>query len=183
MIWKTNAQRTLLWCLYTLGTPCILGSGCGYSFSGASFSSSAQTFSIAQFYNHAQLGPPDIAAVFSDKLRNYFERQSPLTLVEKDGDAHFEGIVEDYTLSPIAAQAPAGQQDIGFASLTRLSITVSVSYMPKWDEKEGFVNEKFSFFIDFDHTKVDLVLEEEALIESIFDQIVQDIFNRAFANW
>ena len=45
-------------------------SGIQYSMTGAA--TTAQTISIAEFYNNADLGPANMAQTFTNDLKNYF---------------------------------------------------------------------------------------------------------------
>jgi hypothetical protein len=67
------------------------------------------------------------------------------------------------------------------AALTRLTITVKVSYINITDDEFDF-DRNFSFYADY---KNDLALTavEDRLIDEIFDQIILDIFNASVANW
>ena len=68
------------------------------------------------------------------------------------------------------------------AELTRLTITMQVSYVNTQDDQFDF-DKSFSFYADYDNTVVTLDQVEDSLIEAIFDQIIQDIFNESVANW
>lgn len=155
-------------------------SGCGvYSFTGTSIS--AETMSVLNFYNEADQGPPNMSQTFSDKMRDYFQSNTNLTLIQAEGELQFEGTVVGYRLTPVAPTS-SGDPDVGdVAALTRLTITVKVVYINILDDEFDF-DRTFSFYADY---KNDLALTtvEDQLLEEIFDQIILDIFNASVANW
>ncbi|MEM6359255.1 MAG: LptE family protein [Bacteroidota bacterium] len=155
--------------------------GCGvYSFTGVAIT--AETISIKNFYNDADGGPPDMAQTFTNQLTDYFQRNTNLTQVEEKGELQIEGVVTNYRLTPVAPTA-TGTDDVGdAAALTRLTITVSVSYVNTTDENFSFENKTFSFFEDFDN-ELNITAIEADLLTRIFDQIILDIFNATVANW
>lgn len=157
-------------------------SGCGvYSFTGVAIT--AETISIATFYNDAEGGPPDMAQTFTNKLKDYYQSNTNLTLVEEDGELQLEGVVTGYRLSPIAPTAANADLLGGNASaLTRLTITVQVTYVNTEDDQFNFENRSFSFYEDFDSDQ-NLTAIESQLLDRIFDQIILDIFNASVANW
>ena len=162
--------------------PVILLGGCGvYSFTGVAIT--AETISIQPFYNDAEGGPPDMAQTFTNKLRDYYQSNTNLTLVESDGELQVEGVVTGYRLTPIAPTATNTDQLGGSTSaLTRLTITVQATYINTTDDQFDFENRSFSFYSDFDSNQ-NLTAIEDQLLEEIFDQIILDIFNASVANW
>lgn len=156
--------------------------GCGvYSFTGASISPDVKTISIQQFYNNAPLGPSNMSALFTETIKDYFQQNTSLELVDNNGDLQIDGFISNYTVTPVAATAGAnGQAD--FSALTRITITVSASYINVNDPTFDF-DKNFSFFRDFDNNTTNLASEEEGFVQEIFDQIVLDIFNASVANW
>jgi len=155
-------------------------SGCGvYSFTGTSIS--AETISIINFYNEADRGPPNMSQTFSDKMRDYFQQNTNLALIPEDGELQFEGTVVGYRLSPLAPTSSGDPEVADVAALTRLTITIKVSYVNITDDEFDF-DRNFSFYADY---KNDIVLTtvEDLLIDEIFDQIILDIFNASVANW
>ncbi len=73
------------------GAAVIAGCSVKYSLSGASIPPEAKTVSIAYFPNNAMLVNPNLSAVFTDKLRDRFNRQTKLQAVDENGDFAFEG--------------------------------------------------------------------------------------------
>lgn len=137
--------------------------------------------SINTFYNEADGGPADLSQVFTDMMRDYFQQNTSLQLVDNDGELMFEGAVTGYRLSPVSPQASGTRAEFTTAAQTRLTITVSVNYTNLNDSDTDFTK-TFSFFSDFD-TDQQLSDIEEELIEEIYDQIILNIFNESVANW
>ena len=162
----------------------VLGflSSCGvYSFTGASISADVKTISIQNFYNNASLGPSTMSTVFTEKIKDYYQQNTSLTLVDDEGDLQLEGAIVDYRLTPVAPSAAQGN-NVDFSSLPRLTITVSAAYINTQDDQYDF-DRNFSFFVDFDQNTSDLAANEDDFLDEIFEQIVLDIFNSSVANW
>ncbi|MFY0652622.1 MAG: LptE family protein [Cyclobacteriaceae bacterium] len=177
MSWRTKIRICVIFLL-------IAGlSGCGiYSFTGASISSDIKTISIQTFYNNSPLGPSNMSAVFTEKIKDYYQQNTSLTLVDDEGDLQLEGAISNYTLSPVAPSSSQGSGQLDFTSLTRITITVNAAYVNTQDDQFDF-DRSFSFFVDFDQTTTDLASNEDIFVDEIFDQIVLDIFNSSVANW
>ncbi len=158
-------------------------SDCGvYSFTGANISPDIKTASIQTFYNNSPLGPSNMSVLFTEKMKDYFQRNTSLTLVQDEGDLQFDGTIENYTLTPVAPQAN-NTSGLSFSALTRITISVKVSYTNTKDETFNYSSRNFSFYRDFDQNSTNLSSEEQTFVEEIFDQIVLDIFNSSVANW
>lgn len=168
-------MRIKITCLFLL--PFIfLINGCGiYSFTGGSISAGMKTVSVPLFENTAALVVPNLSQSFTEALKDRIRTQTSLSFLRVDGDANFEGRVTDYTIQPVAIQ---GDQ----AGLTRLSITVSVKYTNKIETDKSF-EQSFTRFIDFSTQSGSFAAQEQTLIKNINQQLTEDIYNKAFANW
>lgn len=168
-----DVRRAFLW--MAIGVMSLGLSGCKYSFTGASISPEVQTVSVDFFQNNAPLAPPTLSQKFTEALKDIFISQTSLTLVAKNGDLHFEGYIKDYRAEPIAIQASQ------VAASNRLTITVAVRYTNSKDDTQDFES-SFSRFQDYDASQP-LTAVEDALIESVNNQLVQDVFNKSVGNW
>ena len=158
--------------------------GCGvYSFTGASISPEVKTISFQNFFNNSPLGPSNMSVLFNEKIKDYFERNTSLTIVDENGDLEIEGTIEDFSLSPVAPTAEGGRNSQYFTGLTRLTIRVNATYFNKFDEQFNYENKSFSFFKDFNQNTEELSSNEQEFLDEIFDQIILDIFNASVANW
>ena len=122
-----------------------------------------------------------MAQIFTNRLVDFYLQNTNLAQVEENGELQLEGAVTGYRLAPVAPTAAQNNDLIDAAALTRLTITVSVSYINTTDETFDFENKTFSFFEDFDSNQ-NLATIEAELINTIFDQVVLDIFNATVAN-
>lgn len=154
----------------------IAFSGCKtkVSLSGATIPDEAKTISVGFFTNNTSLGAPSLSQRFTEKLRDVVSQQTRLTLVKQNGDLQFEGYIADYNVSPIAISADQASQN-------RMTISVSVKYINKFEESKSF-EQTFTRFQDVASDKNISSIEPE-LVTEIYRQITEDVFNRAFNNW
>lgn len=156
-------------------------SACGvYSFTGASISPDTKTISVLNFVDRSAASPPFLAQSFSEKTREYYQRNTNLTVVPREGDLNIEGTITQYALSPIAPTS-TGAGGLERASQTRLTIAVKVKFTNAKNKEQNF-DQPFSFYADYDQSK-SLATVERELIDIISDQIILDIFNKSVANW
>lgn len=149
---------------------------CGiYSFSGASIPPEAKTISVAYFPNYAQLVNPTLSNDFSTALRDAMMNQTPLDMVEENGDLAFEGEITDYKTTPVAITASQT------AAMNRLTITVKVRYSNRFDDSKDF-EQSFSHYEDYPSDQ-DLNSVQDNLTATIIEALVEDIFNKALVNW
>ncbi len=153
-----------------------------YSFTGASLGPDIETISLQNFFNDSGGGPPNMSQLFSEKIKDYYQQNTNLSLVDNNGDLLVEGSISRYEFTPVAPRS-SGSDELGdVASLMRLNITVNATYINTSDDEFNFDNRSFSFFADFDADQ-DPASVEDQLIDEIFDQIIFDIFNASVANW
>ncbi|HEX3008298.1 MAG TPA: LptE family protein [Bacteroidales bacterium] len=154
----------------------LMNNSCGvYTLTGASIPPDVKTAEIPYFQNRALVVQPMLSRELTEKLKDKIQSQTDLKLVNTSGDVVFEGEISSYNVS---AAAITGEN---LAAKNRLTITVKVKFTNKKDSKLDF-DTSFSRFEDFDsNTSVDAV--EAELIDNIGDQLVEDIFNKAFVNW
>lgn len=146
-----------------------------YSFTGASISPKAKTISVQYFPNYAPIVNSSLSQTFTQKLRDKFLSQTNLNPVDKNGDLQFEGQITDYSNTPTAIQ---GNQT---AAQNRLTITVKVKFTNTIEDKLSFES-SFTKYADYPSTQ-SLSSQENTLVGTITDQLVQDIFNKAVVNW
>ncbi|HRD39807.1 MAG TPA: LptE family protein [Bacteroidia bacterium] len=146
-----------------------------YSLSGATIPPEAKTISVAFFANNTTLGAPSLSQRFTEKLRDMVSSQTNLALMSQNGDLQFEGFIADYNIAPVAVQSTDQ------ASLNRLTISVNVKYSNRFDATKNF-EQSFTRFADYSSQKSIESMEPE-LVQEIFRQITEDVFNRAFNNW
>ncbi len=153
---------------------CSFFSACGiYSFTGVN--SGVKTASVQLINNQAAIVNPSLSGVLTEKLKNKIITNSPVTVVEQNGEIEFSGTITSYQTNPVAASANET------AALNRLNIIISIQCINKEDEKQSWV-QSFSRYTDFNSSQ-DLSSVESQLVEEITDQLVDDIFNKALVNW
>lgn len=164
----------LIYMLAFLSLPLIQGCKISYRFNDADIGD-AKTVSVSLFDNEAAQSPAGSNQTFTEGLRDVFQTQTRLVLVGNNGDLQLEGAISSYLVAPVGVQA----NDV--AALNRLTINVKVRYQNTLDETKNFT-QSFSRFADYDSNR-SLSDVEQALLAEIFEQIYQDIFNRALSNW
>ena len=162
--------------LYIVLLLAVVCNGCGiYSFSGASIPAEANTVSLQEYPNQAQLINPTLSNDCTTALRDAVMNQTSLDMVEAGGDLAFEGEIVDYKTTPIAITA--GQT----AALNRLTITVNVRFVNTFDETKNFES-RFTHYEDYPSDQ-DLNSVQESLTGTIIEALVEDVFNKALVNW
>ncbi|MFN8166252.1 MAG: LptE family protein [Bacteroidia bacterium] len=163
--------------LILFALPLLLLSSChvNYSMTGASISPDTKTINIKYFPKTAALGPPSMSQTFTEKLKDKFQNNTSLSLVNTKADLTLEGTITGYVISPQNIQS--NEQ----AAQNRLTITVSVKFTNIKNEKQNFES-SFSRYADYDSNQ-NISSVEESLINTIYEQIVDDIFNKAVINW
>jgi outer membrane lipopolysaccharide assembly protein LptE/RlpB len=170
-------DRTIKTALIFLVLPCILFlQSCGYSLRGSTIPVEMKTITVQFFENNSTLVVPYLSQDFTEALKERIRNQTRLSVQNTEGDAIFEGRITDYSIRPVAVQ---GNERAG---LSRLSITVSVKYTNTLKPEQSF-EQSFTRFRDLDLARQALQVQERSLIPLINDELTEDIFNRAFANW
>lgn len=168
-------SRTAILSLLLLITA-VQSCGVRYSLSGGQIPESMKTYTVEFFENLSPMVVPTLAQNFTEGLKERIRTQSRLSQVDQDGDALFEGVITNYTITPAAVEA-----NTTMASMNRLSITVKVKYTNRKDETgESDFEESFTQFKEF---RGEITSQEETLARDIIQALTEDIFNRAFNNW
>lgn len=149
--------------------------GCNYSFTGASIDPRTKTVSVDYFPNVSPIVAPRLSQTLTEKLKNKFIIETSLQVTPSGGDLQFSGKITSYITTPVAIQ---GNQT---SSLNRLTVTATVKFVNKIDEKKSFET-TFTNFVDFS-SKDNFSSVENKLIEDVTTMMVQDIFNKAVINW
>jgi hypothetical protein len=116
---------------------------CGvYSFSGAA--TTAKTISIDPFFNNTDLGPANIGATFTNKIKDYYQQNSSLRVTES-AELHIEGIVSEYRVNAMAPVASQNPNEPSKAALSRLTIAVRITFEDSIEPKNSFKNRSSAF--------------------------------------
>ncbi|HVI48264.1 MAG TPA: LptE family protein [Chitinophaga sp.] len=160
---------------------CALLSGCSvkYSATGASIDQGAQTVNVRFIENRAPINNPTLSQKLTQKLRDKITAQTRLTQVnenESKADYEFRGAITGYSFSNAAVT------NVDQAATSRLNVTVNITFIKRIGDKKGF-SQSFTRSADFSANQLPSAVENRLLDENIIPGMVDDIFNRAFANW
>ena len=146
-----------------------------YSMGGANINPDVHTISVDDFPSRAPSGPADLGQFFTNELKDKFQSQTRLTVVNERGDLNFRGQISDYDTRPVSV---GGEQT---AQMTRLTLRVHVVFTNEKHPENSYESD-FSHYEDFDSAK-SLSQIEDQLIESISEKLIDDIFKKAVVNW
>ena len=145
------------------------------SLTGGTVDARAKTVAITTFPNNATLINPTLSQSFTTVLKDKIQGQTPLTIVDRDGDYEIDGEITNYTVNPVAIQGNDSP------AMNRLTITVRVRFTNKFNEDQNF-DQSFSRYADY-YSSQNLSSVEAGLVAEISDALTDDIFNKAFVNW
>ena len=147
-----------------------------YKFNGASINyDKVKSISIEDFPIRANYVYIPLATKFNEDLKDIFIRQTRLAMVKNNADLQIDGEITGYTQFNEAVQAD------GFASKTRLTVTVNVRFVNNTNHDEDF-ERQFSAFRTYDSSQL-LTDVQDDLIAQMTKEIADQIFNATVANW
>lgn len=167
--------------IFGLLTALLSLSGCSvYSFSGTNIDPAVRTFSIQTIQNNVANTPSALSQRFTEDLKDYFQRNTSLKLVPRDGDLQFDGAIVAYDYAPAAIQKV---DNVDQAGLNRLTIQVKVRFTNTKDSKQDS-DQTYQSFRDFPSTQdIATVNNDQAGVRRITNDIITDVFNKSVANW
>lgn len=172
----SNKFRIILATLCAAVLVVVAGCRISYKFNGSALDYTVyKTVSVSEFPIRAALVYPPLQQVFENELLNYIDRNTRLQVVEGGSDLQIEGEITGYNLTP---QAVA---ESGYASMTRLTISVRVKYTDNKEEGKD-VDQTFSAYRDFPSTEM-LTDVQDQLCDEISKELVELIFNATLGNW
>jgi hypothetical protein len=156
-------------------------SGCGvsvsYSLNGASIDyKSTKTVSVQYFQNRASIVQPTLSQDITDALIDKCKAQTKLKVVSSDGDVNFEGSITEYKSQPFTATSSSSQ-----SAQNRFTISVKVKFVNTVNPDYSY-EQTFSKYREYSSTE-ELTSVQDKLAKEIVDELIEDIFNKAFANW
>ncbi|MFD2515681.1 LptE family protein [Pontibacter locisalis] len=153
--------------------------GCGlYSFTGSTLPPDVKTISIQNFENPTGEGPANLTNIVTNNFKNFYRRNTDLTILQREGDLQLEGQIVSFTYTPAAIQRD-GVQDI--AGLNRLTLGVQVRFVNTKNPEKNF-DQLFSISQDFQQD-VEVTQISPAAIEQLTERLVTDVFNKTVADW
>ena len=154
-----------------------------YSFTGTNINYNlTKTFSVENFFNDSGGGPANMEQQFTESLKEFYQRNTQLSLVRSNGDLQLSGAIKRYDITPQATVTTTNPSQPDRAGQMRLTISVEVEYVNTANEEEN-LKRTFSFFRDYDPRTTSILQVESVLIGEIFESIIQDIFTATVANW
>lgn len=146
------------------------------SFKGVVIPNEVKTFYIAPVERSASVyAPAEVDQIYFEDLQRTIRRQSRLNYNDEEPDAQFSPTLQIYRLEAVA---PIEGTTVAFS---RLYIEVKVEY-------EDFTNEQNNKTIsvndqrDYD-SSINLTDVEIGLVEEIFEEINERIFNQIYSDW
>jgi hypothetical protein len=152
----------------------VLASAC-YTLNGISIPDNISTYYVDNFDLKARNAPPLINQTFTELLKNKINQQTKLVANDTDPDVEFKGDVNRFDLEQLA---PTRDQE---SSLNRLKVAISVEYINHRNEDLSW-KQTFSQNFDFSPDQ-DLLSIQDQAIDDIYEQIIEQIFNKTFADW
>ena len=143
--------------------------------SGASIPENLNTFSVQYINNRAPLINPDLSQTLTEGLKDRIQNESRLVMVPENGDVDFSGNITAYSTQPMAMKADA------VSAQTRLNITVKIRCRNNKDPKKDW-EQSFSAYQDYD-SENNLSDVEAELVTLLVEELTENIFNKAFADW
>jgi len=155
--------------------PVLQGCAIQVTFDGASIPENVNTASVQLFENRAAYVNPVLSQTFTEGLKDRIINGSRLTLADGTGDVDFSGEITGYDTEPLAIQADAVSTE------TRLTVRINVRYENFKDPEKSWES-SFSAYRDFPSEQNITAIEGE-LVDEIVEELTENIFNKAFADW
>lgn len=148
----------------------------GYKFNGASIDySKTKTIQIADFPIRASYVWGPMAPMFNNQLKDQFASHTKLIQVKCNGDLKIEGEITQYS------QRNKSVSSEGYSAQVELSMTVNVRFTNNVNHAEDF-ERQFTATSSYETTQ-SLNSVQEELVTQMVDELVDQIFNAAVANW
>ncbi len=146
-----------------------------YSTTGASIPPEAKTVSVQFFENLTRSQEAGLNQQVTDKLKDFIQANSRLLLINGIGDMDFEGAITGYVVTPTAIVS--GDE----AAKNRFTITLKIKFTCEVKPELNFES-SFSRYEDYD-ANTDFETAKSLYTDDLLALLVEDIFNKAFANW
>ena len=154
----------------------LLSCSVSYKFNGASIDyTKVKTIQIAEFPIRASYIWGPMGPIFNNELKNQFADHTKLSQVKRNGDLKIEGEITKYEQRNKSVTAE------GYSAQTELSMTVNVRFTNNKNHDQDF-EQSFSAQQSYD-TKLSLNSVQEELVTQMVKDIVEQIFNKAVADW
>lgn len=161
--------------LSTLALAGLLSLGSCYSFRGISIDKNVTTYYVENFKNNAANSLPAMEQLFTESLKEKIRTDTRLIYNDETPDIEFRGTLVDFRIS---SEAP---QPGELVAINRLTIVLGIEYINNQNEEKNWRN-NFSHFFDFS-SSTDFASVQDEAVEAIRQQLMEDIFNKAFTDW
>lgn len=154
----------------------VVSCSVSYKFNGASIDyTKTKTITINDFpirssYVWGPMGP-----MFNNQLKDEFANHTRLQQVKRNGDLKLEGEITQYS------QRNKGVSSEGYSAQTELSMTVNVRFTNNTNHDQDF-ERSFTATSSYETTR-SLNSVQEELVQQMCEDLVDQIFNAAVANW
>jgi len=146
-----------------------------YSATGASIPLDARTVSVQFFENLTRSQEAGLNQQVTDKLKDFIQANTRLLLINGTGDIDFEGAITGYSVTPTAIVS--GDE----AAKNRFTITLKVKFTCEVKPEMNFES-SFSRYEDYD-AATDFETAKSLFTDDLLALLIEDIYNKAFANW
>ena len=151
---------------------------CSFSLNGSS-TVGLKTIDIGYFENDAPYVLATLSQDFTEALKARIRSTTSLSIVRTEqADAVMTGSITGYSIAPVSIQA-TNSTTAPIAGASALTITVQVKYTNNVDKKLSY-EQSFSESQNFTG---DIASQQNTIVPAITKSIIEDIFNKAFANW
>ncbi|PLX22620.1 MAG: hypothetical protein C0599_05890 [Salinivirgaceae bacterium] len=174
MILMRKLHWILILVVFVLG---IKSCSIEYTFTGASIPIEAKTFTVRDIDNIAPTINPSLASDLQLALSDKLLTQTRLSSIPYDGDLIYDITITGYEVKPTSISG--GDESVAVEN--RLTVRVKVKYMNRYDQEAEF-EKSFSQFADYESDQ-NLLDVEDGLVETIIENLINDIFNASVANW
>lgn len=164
----------ILCCIFTLTT--LTACTVSFKFNGTSINyDKVKTISIDKFPIRSAYVWAPMESMFYNSITDEYSKKTKLKVLKRGGDLQLSGEITEYsqTNKSIAAD--------GYSAQTQLKVTVNVRFVNNSNHNEDF-EQRFSATADYD-SSMQLSAVQEELVQQIFDDIINQIFNATVANW
>lgn len=148
--------------------------GC-YSFKGISIPDNVNTFYVENAQTRESAVPATFPIQFTEDLKNKIRNESRLKYTDTSPDVEFIPVIQGFQVLAIAPKP--GES----AAINRLELNIQIEYINHKNEKDNW-KQNFRHFADFPSSE-NLLNVQDQLLKIISEQLLEDIFNKAFTNW
>lgn len=172
MVWNKYTTALLAALTVVLITACSIS----YKFNGASIDySKTKTITIEDFVNRAAYQWAQTAPIFNSKLKDMYASQTRLQQVKRNGDLVVSGEITSFD------RVNKGISSDGRSNMLQIRMTVNVRFTNNSNQTENF-ERQFSATYDMSST-TNFTSVQQAAVETMSQQLCDQIFNATVANW